>query len=362
MGFWCFCNPPGLRFIKDPIYGKVLINNELLSPIFKEAIEGYTSNYLNTYEEVREFIQQKYKEKNIIRPLSIRGTVAILTCVLYAGYVEYIEWGVERRKGHHDGFISLETFNAVREKMRSKSKKKLRADYSLDFPLRRFLVCTNCQRELTGSFNTGRNKIRYAHYWCKTDGCIFKYKSIKTGSVAKQFEELLLRVKPHEDVLNLTNVVFKKVWERQINNYEATQNTHRIEYNGIEDQIIGYMERINKTEKQEMVRLYESKVSELLKRKEDLEKAINTNPYTQNKFGTALNKVTETLNNPITTWKSENLTDKQNIVYMFFDGKLPYDYQNGFGNTTLEPVINLLNQTQPYENPMVEMRGIEPLC
>jgi DNA-binding transcriptional MerR regulator len=89
----------------------------------------------------------------------IDGTAEVLTSIeiekhklLYAGYIQYPSWEVERRLGHHKGIISLETFeqNQKRNK-REGLGKRIRVDLSKDFPLRGLLVCAECRKHLTAA-------------------------------------------------------------------------------------------------------------------------------------------------------------------------------------------------------------------
>ena len=46
----------------------------------------------------------------------------MLNRVIYAGYIEHEPWGITRRKGHHTGLISLETYERIQVR---KTERKL---------------------------------------------------------------------------------------------------------------------------------------------------------------------------------------------------------------------------------------------
>lgn len=106
VGHWCFCPPPGLKFVKDATRGQILRPNAPQSAIFKAAIEKYRDYELNTLEEVREFILAQYNIHGIKKSLSLNGVKRILTNILYAGCVEYEKWNVPLMKNVHEGFIT----------------------------------------------------------------------------------------------------------------------------------------------------------------------------------------------------------------------------------------------------------------
>ncbi|MEM9354982.1 MAG: recombinase family protein [Pseudomonadota bacterium] len=54
----------------------------------------------------------------------------------YAGYIEVPDWDVSFRKGHHEGLVSLETFEKVQERLREGARVPFRGNIEEDFPLR----------------------------------------------------------------------------------------------------------------------------------------------------------------------------------------------------------------------------------
>jgi len=59
----------------------------------------------------------------------------LLTRPVYAGMVEAPSWGVSLRKGHHEAFISFETFQKIQDRLNGKARMPARKDISQDYPL-----------------------------------------------------------------------------------------------------------------------------------------------------------------------------------------------------------------------------------
>lgn len=361
LGYWCFCNPPALKYFKDATHGRLLRPEEPLASIYKEAIEKYGCDQLNTYDQVREFILSRYRLNGIDRKLSIRGVNEILSEILYTGYVEYKPWGVELRKGHHEGFVSMQTFINVQNKIQGKTKKHLRKDYNVDFSLRGFVVCPECQEPYTGSWSTGRRGKKYAHYWCKTKNCSLRYKTIKKKVIDDDFHEFLKKVKLGADCLHLAKAVLLDAWDERKN--EANENRFSASRRAqeVENQLEALVKRISKTENELVIKTYESQLEKLSRDKAELEKTLVPSQFTQTNFGTAVEKVFKTLENPLGMWKSDNIEDKRTVLYMYFDQKLDYSPKLGFGTAILEPSISLIRDLAKQKSNLVEMRGIEPL-
>lgn len=358
-GYWCFCNADAFKFTKDPVHGKLLVRNEPFASIYKDAIEQFEQRKLISKEQVKEFIYSEYQRLGLKRKKPGNNTVErILKNPLFAGYVEYLPWDVTQRPGHHKGFISPETFENVQEILAGRALKRTRKDYSLDFPLRGYVLCTECEEPITASWSKGRTAY-YAYYSCKTVGCKNRYKTIRKTNIDLEFEKLLEETKAEKEILNLTKHIMQEVWNSQKNQFENVSFQSKSKQTVIQKQINGFMERISSATNEQVIKAYENQVEKLMLEKTELETGFKPNPYTESQFGTALNKVFDVLQNPLLQWKTDNITDKETVLNMYFNGKLNYDLNYGFGTTALAPEINLIKDFGAQKVSLVEMGRIE---
>ena len=359
-GYWPFCPPLGLKHILDKNHGKVLIHRQPFALIFKEALEGFESNLLNTQEEVRLFILDKYKEHGINRALSLDGFELILKSCVYAGFIEYEPWDISKRDGQHEGIISKDTHFNILAKLAGRSKPKLVKSYSKDFPLRGFLTCEECGGKLTASWNSG-NGGRYPNYWCKNQECSFKNKVTKAWEIHPQFEAILSTAKAGSDISDLAKAIFSDTWDEEESKEATDIKNILLEVKSVDKQIDNLTERIANTTQENLILTYEKKLSKLAEKQESLE-LISTKPkLTKDKFRTALNRVYNVLENPLLLWNSDELEDKRTVLWMYFENGLSYHYKDGFGTTNFSSSINLLRNPKLMNSPHVEMRGNEPL-
>lgn len=359
LGYWPFCYPPGLINISHVIHGRVLAPHEPKANIFKEAIESYRDGLLNTLQDVQEFINRKYQQRKIDEIISIDGAQRILTNVLYCGWIEYKPWGILLKKGRHEGFITKETYDAVLEKLESRSKAPLRKDYNLDFPLRGFILCSSCQTPVTASWHKGRTK-KYAHYFCKQKDCYMFGKVAQRGALEGEFEALIKDLAPNIDVLNFAKGILADIYENRDKVEGSNKALFIQEVEMLEAKKKQFMDRITNTNSDALVREYEKEVESLLKRKEELEDNLPVKIYSQENFGTASELVFNYLENPVAMWQSPNYKDKRLLLEMYFEEKLAYDLKEGFGTATLACLPKLLCIKEPAENHLVEMPGFEP--
>jgi len=359
-GYWPFCYPPGLTNIRHPLHGKLLTPHEPKASIFKETIEAFRDGQLNTLEDTQSFINKKYKEHNINEEISISGVDRVLKNILYAGWIEYKPWGVPLQKGKHEGFITKETYDAVQEKLASKSKAPLRRDYNLDFPLRGFVVCSLCKKPVTASWHKGRSGKKYAHYFCKQWGCPGFGKVVRKEIIEPKFETLISGLTPNKDVINLAKAILMDIWHNRDKVEEGDRSVLMAEIEEIGAKKRQFMERIGKTSSEELIKEYEGEIEKLLVKKKELEKKLPTKIYETENFGTAYDLVMTRIERPIQMWQSENYRDKRLLLEMYFEQKLAYDLKTGFGTADLACLVKLITTKEASKNHLVEMGGVEP--
>lgn len=178
-GYWCFYPPVGYRYEKVAGHGKLLVKNEPLASIVKEAFEGFASGRFASQAEVKRFLEAQPAFPKCLPNGEIRAqrVVEHLSRPTYAGYIEVKKWGITLRKGHHEPLISLETWKKVQDRLHEKPKAPFRKDIAEDFPLRGFVSCADCDKPMTSCWSKGSRKS-YPYYLCDTKGCASYRKSL----------------------------------------------------------------------------------------------------------------------------------------------------------------------------------------
>jgi site-specific DNA recombinase len=358
-GYWPFHPPAGLKFIKEPGKGKLLVVNEPYATIYKQAFEQFRDYKLNTLEEVMNFILQEYQKHDIHRPLSLHGVTRLLKCPLYAGYIEYPHWDIPFAKAQHEGFISLETFQAVQAKLNKSSKPRLRKDYNEDFPLRNYVLCQECKKPMTAAWFKGRRE-RYPKYKCKTKLCPFRGKTIAREDVEGSFEQLLEQTIPHKDVLALAEQILLDMWKDRAKRDNEVKVGIQKQIKNLEDKNVSYLLRVSQTKDVQLVDEYEKLVSNNLEKVKELKRELEQNKYSQDGFQTALRVVFEYLENPIVQWKKPEYQSKRLLLNMYFDQKIVYNLNSGFQTAEIPYICRVIRHKQVSKNSLVEMAGVKP--
>lgn len=92
--------------------------------------------------------------------------------------------------------VPEEVFQVVQDRLNGKSRPH--KQLSEDFPLRGFVKCIQCGKNVTAGWAKGQ-KERYPHYWCWTKGC----GAVKAGrdDMERHWLTLLSKMLPTEELL-----------------------------------------------------------------------------------------------------------------------------------------------------------------
>lgn len=122
-------------------------------------------------------------------------------------YCGWIESDGTRVRGNHEPIVSEELFDAVQQRLTGKSPHQIEHD---DFPLRGFVRCSSCDRNLTAGFVKGRSK-RYAKYWCWTKGC--HKVNVSAELLEARFWQVLFILQPTAALLEKMPTLAARQWE-----------------------------------------------------------------------------------------------------------------------------------------------------
>ena len=193
LGYWPFASRKPYKMMKDPIHGNILKPQFPEARWLTEALEGFaTGRFVRKIDACR-FLVEKGFWKNQSPEKYIDKFVELAKDVLFAGYIEYVDWDVERRKGHHEALISLETYELIQKRLKNEGLgKRIRKDITDDFPLRGLILCNYCNKPLTASWSKGRSQ-RYGYFFCQNKQCSHNRKSIPKADIEKGFDKVLRR-------------------------------------------------------------------------------------------------------------------------------------------------------------------------
>ena len=257
----------------------------------------------------------------------------MLSNPVYIGKMQSKKWGTV--DGLHEPLIAERLFKNVQLVL--KGKRPIAAPYTLnreDFPLRRFLKCSECGGGLTGGFSKGGNNKPYGYYNCFRCRAV---KSVRMEKAAEEFLHLLERLTVGPSFVKEFSSILREEWLRRTGDSSAasTRLKRRIkEQRDLQDKLAeGYLRgdsnivelypRMNQKFKDDIA-AFEAELADL-----ELEKAT---------FDELLSFSEEFLTDIPLAWMAASVDQKQRVQNVLFPSGLKYHPEKGILNDEIDSV------------------------
>ncbi|MCK4944890.1 MAG: recombinase family protein, partial [Alphaproteobacteria bacterium] len=267
-GFWTFRAPVGYKYVQSKYGGKNLVKDEPLAGIVKEALEGFASGRFVTQTEMKRFLEANphYPKDMPNGEIRAQTIIRLMSKVLYAGYVEAPSFNVSRRKGKHEGLISLETFEKIQTRRNENAYVPARKDIHKDFILRGAVVCGSCNSPLTAGWSKGKYK-KYPYYFCRKKGCTEYGKTVPRAKLEEDFENILKELQPTKGLFQIAFAMFKDAWNAQMQKTVSIAKTFKQDAFKVEKEIGQLIKHVMDTTSPRVIQAYEDRIDELEKKK-----------------------------------------------------------------------------------------------
>ena len=353
-GYWAFNAPAGYTYTRDPAHGKLLVPDGEKAIIIKEALEGFASGRFPNQIDVQKFLEMhKLLGK---KPIYLEYVKRLLMRSIYAGHIEYEEWGITRRMGHHMPLISPETYDLIEEKLTGRTNLWTRKDMCKDFPLRGLVCCASCDRVLTASWSTGRH-ARYAYYRCQSRECIYRNVSIPKNMIEGNFLNVLSTVRTSDEVFISFKARAFARWQKRAQEVGAILKRKEKELETIEHDIAVLVEMIPATNSLIVRKTYETKIEVLAKQAEKIRNKGQQKNNTQVSYGTAFDLVFEYLKNPYEKWINGTFNVQRLVFKLVFDAPLYFDLNMGYGTAKLSCPLKVIGEFSTSNSHYVDIKS-----
>ncbi len=361
-GYWVFHAPPGYKYAKVEGHGKLLVRDEPLASIVQEALEGFATARFETQGEVKRFLEShpafpKDRRTGLVR---FEEVARLLGRVHYAGYIEVPGWDVGLRKGHHEGLVSLETWQAVQQRITQSAKAPARKDISADFPLRGFVVCNDCGNALTANWSTSKTGKKHPYYMCFKKGCDSYRKSIRRNVLEDAFAEIVRSLQPSKHLYDVALAMFKDAWNHQLQQADGIARTLKTEIENADKQIDGLLNRIVESRHPKVISAYETKLAQLEQNKLIIAEKLQKNTKPHHSFEEMFELAMSFLANPWKLWLDGNLSLKRTVLRLAFAERIAYCRKTGLRTPKTTLPFKVLGAFQMRKCEMAEGVGFEP--
>ncbi|WP_090214649.1 recombinase family protein [Epibacterium ulvae] len=333
-GYWVHTAPVGYRYKTVKGHGKLLILDEPMASVVKEAFEGFAMGRFRSRSEVRRFF-----ESHPDFPRSKHGEIRqqrvddIFNQPLYSGYICSETYELEWLKGQHEALISLETFDKVQQRIKGTALAPARKNIGDDFALRGFVTCGECGVPLRSSWSKGKYK-RYPYYLCQNKSCSCSGKSIPRDKLEGAFGEVVKSLQPSPSMLALAKAMFHNAWSARDEQMKQASTSVKRQITEVEKQIESLLGRIMSATNDTVIGAYEDKIASLEKSKIRLQDKLNYQRPPQGRLEEVLELSLKFLSSPWKLWESGNITSRRLLLRLAFTS--PFAYHRNEGARTPE--------------------------
>ena len=260
----------------------------------------------------------------------------------YTGYFAYPKWDIPVQRWKMDAIISLDTFQAIQDRLSGKRQTKP-TKYNLKderYPLRRWVRCSGCGKPLKGS--ASRNKVGkyYAYYHCDREGCV----RVKPEVIHADFENLLIGITPGKPIIALTERIVQECYDEMTEDERRSLNAKRVRLEGIEDEKQQLLQTIIKTKNDEVRDMCEARMTELATEKTMLEEALKSMQENEIPFPEALAYCMRFFSSPREIWITGDYHQKRGVLDLCFSEPLSYHKELKFGTPCLSPICAIFEE------------------
>ena len=360
-GYYAFNPPVGYKFTHVPGHGgKMMVVDEPVAGVVREALEGYASGRFETQNEVRLFLEgSPHYPKNRNGTVHFQKVTNLLGKVLYAGYMNIPEWNLHLHPAKHEPLISFETYQAIQDRLQGNAKAPARKDLHSDFPMRGFVTCAGCGKPMTACWSTGKY-AKFPYYLCATKGCPDYRKSIRKETLEGDFKILLNQLRPTPNLFYMASEMFKELWEdrKRLANDEAQAIKAQLPV--LEQRTEKYLNRLVETDNHTAIQKYETEIARLEGEKIILREKIEKCGRPLEPFEDCFRTAMTFLANPCHYWSSDRLEDKRMVLRLVFAKRMAYHRKEGFRTPELSLPFRHLKDLAACQYGVVRPVGIEP--
>jgi site-specific DNA recombinase len=326
-GYYCFCAPTGYKFEKVNGH-KLIVPKQPEASFMTEALAGYASGRFNSQQEASDYL--------LSRGLKLVRSKFAEQCrnPLYAGWVHYPAWNIKFVPGEHEPIISQDVWQQIQDKLNNRPDVRS-TDLSQEFPLRGWLMCSDCGRQMTGYFTQGKTK-KIAYYACCNRKCRRNKHGLQRDRVTDNFLTSLQNQELTSELKELFEVMFEDIYL----DYKKTAHNERgaIEQkiNQLETEIERLITRLSKTGSELILSRIENEIEKKEKELINYQAKLQAETLPAEDVRTKLNEVLEYSTKLGISWVSGDLTERRTIQDFAFPDKIFVD-EKGSVRTPTNP-------------------------
>lgn len=310
---------------------KQLVIDADRAPLIRHAFELIASGNYATTDSVLSLVTAMGLRTRKGRTVTKQTWGRLLCNPIYSGWIQS---GETRVRGKHEPLVSEEVFQRVQDRVNGKSRPHQKLND--DFPLRGFVKCAGCGKNLTAGWARGR-KERYARYWCWTKGC--GAVGVSRDDLEGRFIGLLGQMEASAEFLAQLPVIATREWEtRKIRiGKDAEMLSKRLaDQETLNRKAI--QAKINGEISPEDFKLMKDSISA---ESERIKEQISALDSERSDMQTLMAQAQVQAFDFVKAWKDATINQKQEMAKGLFDGSLLYSDEMGFFEPRNQVIIDM---------------------
>jgi hypothetical protein len=299
----------------------------LVTKLFKIAASGA----YRQYELLGEANKLGLTSKRTGRPLTLDTLKSLLINPAYCGRLVSRAFGKEVR-GDWEPLIDDATFSRVQAVLRGNVERIAPEPKRVEeYPLRGFVLCTECSKPATASTSKGGAGGQYAYYHCHRGKGHLR---VSAGKVNADFLRLLESLAPRDGQAALMEAVFRRTWEPRNRGNVSDVDTLRNTLAGLmksKERLMRHMEDGTLSDEDFRPR-YQQLNAQIHTARERLAVVTRNSLDVE----TALGYLSHLLWNAHILWETSDLDTKQRLQRAIFPEGLKYDPEQRFGTVSTD--------------------------
>jgi len=226
--------------------------------------------------------------------------------------------------------------------------------YNPNFPLRRTVMCLECNKALTGSISKG-NGGNYAYYHCRTKGCPIYGKGVAKKELEEQFITHLEEITPKDKWFTIYQETVMSIWQEKGKSFELDAVNYQKQLDGLlqkKKKIQDLLEDNTYTKEDGKERLAEVE-NQIMASKISLSEA-NIEKFD---IETALTYATNFIKNLGRQWIDLAPQLRPRFQKLVFPEGIPYSREKGFGTAKLGLIYEQIKQFDGKKSQDVDIAG-----
>jgi site-specific DNA recombinase len=340
-----------------------LIANSM-APKVKDVLERFSIGDV-TKAELTRYAEKAGLRSRYGKVMSEDSINRLIKNPVYAGFVKDKFTDYELVSGKHVGIISDSTYERNQQLLYGKNSRKgeVHTQKNEMYPLKGLLKCGSCLKNLYASAPRTGNGSYSPRYHCSRKECTGKTKSVKVRVVHDDFEKMLQKIKPSEQLLKLYNVVLVREANTELGRLNGRIEELRKELSGIDNTRVIAIQKFTEgqitiSDKDALTESLDRQKAEKSMNLEDLESQQNIREADIDSAINVMDKVDR-------QWANSEIDIQIRFQEMLFPDGLVYDSSTGkFGTSSISTLYRYVSTKKGSEEPsksdLVAGPGLEP--